>query len=454
MLITHAKLITMYSQEQFSDDSAVLIQEGIIREIGKTDFMQSRFPGENLMDAAGQYVMPGNICAHTHFYGAFARGMGIPGPAPADFPQILARLWWGLDCALTLEDVYYSAMVCIIDAIRHGTTTLVDHHASPNAIEGSLDQIAQAVLESGVRASLSYEVSDRGGAEKAQAGIRENVRFLKNINRRDDQRRHLTGLFGLHASLTLSEKTLEACRRETPDGTGFHIHVAEHPVDEYDSIFKSGLRVIERLEKHGILGPQSIAVHAVHVDAKEMEILAQTNTWVTHQPRSNMNNAVGLPRVEEMLRMGIKVCLGNDGFSNAMWEEWKTAYLAHKLWNQDPRRMPGDAIAQMAIYHNAEMIKHLFHGMDIGIIRPGAMADLIFVDYHPFTAFNPGNLPWHIIFGFNSSMITTTIVDGQVLMKNRQLLTLDEEKIAHDATRSSSKVWQRYQDIMNQEKSS
>jgi putative selenium metabolism protein SsnA len=360
-------------------------------------------------------------------------------------------LWWGLDKALTNEDVYYSAMVCILDAIRHGTTTLVDHHASPNAIEGSLDQIARAVLESGVRASLCYEVTDRDGAERAKAGIRENVRFLNSVKNSVGSGQRLSGIFGLHASLTLSEETLSDCRKAASDDIGFHIHVAEHSIDEYDSLSKSGLRVIDRLEKHGILGPNSIAVHAVHVDAKEMEILSQTKTWVTHQPRSNMNNAVGLPRVEEMLRMGIKVCLGNDGFSNDMWAEWKTAYLAHKLWNQDPRRMQGDIIAQMAVFNNADLARHLFKGLDVGVIRLEAAADLIFVDYHPYTEFTPGNLPWHIIFGFNPSMVTTTVVAGKVLMHDRKLLTIDEEKISAEAMRSSSKVWERYQAIMSQE---
>jgi cytosine/adenosine deaminase-related metal-dependent hydrolase len=228
--------------------------------------------------------------------------------------------------------------------------------------------------------------------------------------------------------------------------------VAEHSVDEYDSLAKSGVRVIDRLERHGILGPASIAVHAVNVDAREMDILAQTNTWVSHQPRSNMNNAVGLPRVQEMMRMGIKVCLGNDGFSNAMWDEWKAAYLAHKLWNMDPRSLPGDVLAQMAVYNNAELASQLFKGLDIGVIRPGAVADLIFVDYHPYTSFTPGNLPWHIVFGFSSCLVTTTIVDGQVLMSDRKLLTIDEKKISEEAMQSSSKVWERYQVIMSQEK--
>ena len=256
----------------------------------------------------------------------------------------------------------------------------------------------------------------------------------------------IAAYFGLHASLTLSEQTLDDCRALIPDDSGFHIHVAEHLVDQYDSIMKSGTRVVDRLHKHGILGPHTIVAHAVHVDAKEISLLAETGTWVLHQPRSNMNNAVGIGNVESMMRAGVKVGLGNDGFSNAMWDEWKTAYLVHKVWNKDPRRMTGYDIVDMAIYNNAKMVSELFGNKIIGKIEAGAQADLIFVDYHPFTPLTEGNLPWYMLFGFNESMITTTIVDGRILMKDRQLLTLDENMITAQALKLAPAVWERYLD--------
>jgi len=447
MLITHAKLITWGQPNQILPESAVLIQDGRIAEIGPTDALLERFPGEEQVDARGQYVLPGSICAHTHFYGAYSRGMAIPGSAPKDFPEILGKLWWPLDKALQAEDVYYSAMVCLIDAIKHGTTTLIDHHASPNAIAGSLDEIARAVEQAGLRAVLCYEVTDRDGPEKARAGIDENIRFIRQTRANQENTGWLAAMFGLHASLTLSDETLKSCRAavdRSGEPVGFHIHVAEHHVDEYDSLAKSGTRVVDRLHHFGILGPQSIVVHAVHVDAREIALLAETQTWVTHQPRSNMNNGVGLPAVESMLRAGVKVCLGNDGFSNAMWEEWKAAYLAHKLIHLDPRRLPANTIEQMAVYHNRELAQKLLGGAPLGVIAPGAAADLIFVDYQPYTPLTTGNLPWHIVFGFHESMVTTTIVGGKLLMRDRQLLCLDEEKIAAEAMRRAPGVWERY----------
>ena len=196
--------------------------------------------------------MPGMICAHTHFYGAFARGLAIPGAPPKDFVEILQKLWWPLDKSLTEADVRASAEVMLVDAIRHGATTLIDHHASPNAIDGSLDVIAEAVDVSGLRAVLCYEVTDRDGMGKSSAGIRENVRFIKRTRREKVAGGRVAATFGLHASLTLSEETLDDCREAAPDNTGFHIHVAESEADEYDSLAKSGRRVVDRLQERGI----------------------------------------------------------------------------------------------------------------------------------------------------------------------------------------------------------
>jgi putative selenium metabolism protein SsnA len=388
-------------------------------------------------------VAPGNICAHTHFYGAFARGMAAPGDPPKDFPEILERLWWKLDKALTPDDVHYSALVCLIDAVKHGTTTLIDHHASPNAIEGSLDVVAGAVEEAGLRACLCYEVTDRDGPERARAGIEENLRFIKS--RISNPSSQIAASFGLHASLTLSDATLEACRdaNDSPNH-GFHIHAAESEADQYDSLKKSGLRVIDRLRKFGVLGPRSIVAHAVHIDQRETESLRETGTWVTHQPRSNMNNAVGAADVEGLLRTGVKVCLGNDGFSNSMWDEWKAAYLYHKAARRDPRRMSGATVAEMAVTNNAALAGMFFPQAPIGELTPGAFADIIFIDYHPTTPMTAGNLPWHILFGFENSMVTTTICAGKVLMKDRRLLFLDEAEITARSRELANSLWTRF----------
>ncbi len=441
-LIGHARIATLGREPRLLEDGALLIEEGRIAALGPTAEISTRHPGVEWWDADGQLLLPASICAHTHFYGAFARGMAIPGEAPRNFPQILERLWWRLDKALTPEDVRYSALVCLLDAVRHGTTTLVDHHASPNAIEGSLDVIAEAVRQAGVRAALCYEVTDRDGPERARAGIAENVRFARALA--EHPHPLLAASFGLHASLTLSDETLAECVSAAgPLGLGFHVHVAEDRADQEDALRRSGKRVVHRFHEAGILGPRTLACHCVHLDESEIRVLAETGTWVTHQPRSNMNNAVGVAPVEAMLRAGVRVGLGNDGFSNQMLAEMKAAYLVHKLAQGDPRAMPGDLVMRLAYDHNAELVRIFWPDLILGKIRPGASADFVLLDYHPTTPLTAGNLPWHLLFGVEASAITATVCAGRVLMRDRRLLTLDEEEITARSRELAAQLWRR-----------
>ena len=249
--------------------------------------------------------------------------------------------------------------------------------------------------------------------------------------------------FGLHAAITCSDETLEAsvAAAEGLD-TGFHIHVAEGIADQDDSLRKYNVRVVERLNRFGILGPQSIAVHCVHLDEYEKDILRETGTLVTHQPRSNMNNAVGLPDVAGMLARGIPVALGNDGFSNCMFDEMKTAYLAHKHNTHNPQAMPGDVVLRMAYPNNANLAKRFFP-KPVGELAPGAFADVMLLDYAPPTPLSAGNLPWHILFGVDGAHVTHTIASGKVLMADKQLTTLDEAAIMAKARELAVNVWKR-----------
>lgn len=443
MLITNGTVITFAPTGEVLPDGAVYFEDDTIVEVGPAAELEANYPNADRLDAGGKLIMPGMICAHTHFYGAFARGMAIPGESPENFMQILERLWWKIDRALNLEASKYSALVSLVDAVRHGTTTLIDHHASPSHIEGSLDALAEAATESGLRVGLCYEVTDRNGEAGARAGIAENVRFIERLRAKPDPK--LGASFGLHAAFTVSDETLAACV-EAAQGleTGFHIHVAEDKADEVDSLQKYGVRVAERLKNQGILGPKTLVAHAIHVDAEEMAIFKQTGTKISHQPRSNMNNAVGVAEVEQMLNQGITVGLGNDGFTNNMFTEIHTAYLLHRISKGDPRVMPGDRLIEMAFKNNAT-IADLFFTKPVGTLAPGAFADIILLDYVPFTPLTEGNYPWHIIFGMDGSRVTHTIAGGQLLMADRQLLTLDEVDIAQKAMKLAEDVWQKVQ---------
>ncbi len=449
MLITHGRIATFGKNPQVIDDGAIYVEGDQIVAIGPTPDLLARYSDADKLDAKGQLVLPGSICGHTHFYGAFARGMAIPGAPAKNFLEILEKLWWRLDRALDEDSIRLSALVCLIDAIRNGTTTLIDHHASPNMIDGSLDICADAIVQSGLRVCECYEVTDRNGPEGAKAGIAENVRFAKSLVTRHSS--SLAASFGLHASFTVGLETLDRCVAEAHAlGLGFHVHVAEDAADEVHAERTYGVRVGEHLRAANVLGEKTLSAHCVHVNDAEIALLAKTKTKVSHQPRSNMNNAVGAARVQAMLDAGVTVGLGNDGMSNNMYSEMKAAYFVHKAAMHDPRAMSGDTVTRLAYENNAQ-IASLFWPKPVGELTPGAYADIVFLDYFPYTPLSAGNLPWQIIFGVDGSHVTTTIVGGKVLMRDRVLLTLDEERIAAEARVIAPKVWQRFEEITAQE---
>jgi len=440
MLITHGTLVTLADTNEIIQDGALLVIGNQIAAMGHSADLEAAYPEEGRLDAGSQWVLPGNICAHTHFYGAFARGMPLRGAPPTNFLQVLERLWWRLDKALRPDDIRYSVLVCLLDAIRHGTTTLIDHHASPNAVAGSLDIIADAAREAGLRTCLCYEVSDRDGPRVAEAGLAENARFIARARQRGDL---VAGTFGLHASLTLSDATLErAVGLARSLDAGFHLHVAEAEADVRDALRRSGMRVVERLAQAGILGPRTIAAHCVHLASEEIELLHDTGTHVVHNPRSNMNNAIGTADAEAMLDQGIEVGLGNDGFSNNMFSEMKAAYLVHKLAKRDPQAMSAAQVLRMAVHHNRHLARSFF-SRPIGQLAVGAYADIMFLDYAPPTPVTADNWPWHVILGIDGANVTTTIVDGQILMRNRVLTVLDEEAICARARELAAGLWER-----------
>jgi putative selenium metabolism protein SsnA len=452
ILIGNGTVVTLGTQNQLIEKGAVLVRNGRIAAIDSGTILHQQHPEAEYVDANGGLIMPGFLCTHTHFYGAFARGIAIPGEPPRNFPEILERLWWRLDKLLTLEDTRASTEVFMVDAIRNGTTCVVDHHASPNAIEGSLDVIADAVEHAGIRACLAYEVSDRNGQHTIEESIRENERFIRSLRaerRRQAEAGMIAASYGLHASFTLSTATLERCAASGADlGVGFHIHIAEDVSDENDSVTRYHRRVVERLEADGILGPRSIAAHCVHVNSSEIGLLADTRTNGVHNPRSNMNNAVGRAPVEEMVLAGVNVGLGNDGFSMNMMQEIKAAYLLHKLALEDPQVMPGDLVLNLAFQHNASIMEAVFGPYcndfpRVGELSVGAAADLVLLDYLPPTPLSSGNFPWHLIFGIDGHHVNSTMAAGRWLMRNRQLLTVDEAHVHARAKELSQALWNR-----------
>ena len=404
--------------------------------VGEAAQLKKQYPAAESVDCRGQVVLPGFICSHHHFYSTMARGMAIPGEPASNFVEVLERLWWKLDTALCDEDILLSAQIPLIECIRNGTTTVIDHHASPSQREGSLDLIEQAVRQAGIRASLCYEVSDRN---VKRGGVEENRRFIKKVGKGDGQ---IAAMMGLHASFTVSDDTLAECVGIARDASvGCHVHVAEDAADRDDSVRKYGVPTVQRLHKLGASGPQSLFIHCVHIDDAEMDTIAATGTAVVHNPESNMNNAVGVTPLFDLLRRGVLVGLGTDGMGSDMLAQMRCGYLLHRLANHDPRvafmEMP-----QLLLQNNAEIAERQF-GIRLGELAPGRPADMAIIDYEPPTPLTENNFLGHLIFGLVDATVDTTVCRGQILMRNKRLLTMDEERLAARSRELAPEVWKR-----------
>jgi putative selenium metabolism protein SsnA len=433
-------VVTLGKNNRLIWNGSVITDGENIVAIGNAAELKKNYPEAEAVDCAGKVVLPGFICTHHHFYSTMARGMAIPGEPASNFVEILERLWWKVDRAIDGEDITLSAQIPLIECIRNGTTTIIDHHASPSMRDGSLDLIEAAVREAGLRASLCYEVSDRnvkGG------GIAENERFIKKVGKGDGQ---IAAMMGLHASFTCSDETIETCVGIAKDaGVGCHIHVAEDAADRQDSLDKYGIPTVERLHKLGVSGEKSIFVHCVHVDESEMDTIAATKTAVVHNPESNMNNAVGVTKVLKMLEKGILVGLGTDGMNSDMLTQMRTAYLLHRLDNRDPRVAFMEA-PQLLLGNNADIIERQF-GIRVGELAEGRPADMAILDYYPPTPLDENNFLGHLIFGLTDSTVDTTVCRGQILMKNKKILTIDEERIAARSRELAPLAWKRLQEL-------
>lgn len=437
LLIGHGYLISHDESLPFLEDGCVAIEDDRIVEVGPTSKLKSKYESAAFIDAHNGLIMPGLINTHNHIYSAFARGAVLGGPTPKNFSDILTHTWWKLDKLLTLKDTKYSAYWTYLDCIKNGVTTVFDHHASYGAITDSLFTISDVARELGLRTCLCYEVSDREGEAHMRLAVQENVDFIKAAKHTDDQK----GMMGLHASFTLSDETLDYCQSQLPSGTGYHIHVAEGMDDVYDSLKKYGKRVLHRLYDQNILGNQTIAGHCIHIGPDEMDLLKQTDTMVVHNPESNMGNAVGAPPVLELFKRQILMGLGTDGYTNDLFESLKVANLLQKHHTCNPS-VAWDEIPTMLFSGNAQMATRIFN-KPIGILKKGAVADLIIADYIPQTPLTKTNYKSHLLFGLNGRCVTTTIAKGQILMKDRQILVADEAELMSRSRQLAQNLWNR-----------
>lgn len=387
--------------------------------------------GDQLVELRGKVVMAGLVCAHHHLYSALARGMPPPAEPLKSFEQVLERLWWRLDQALDLDLVQVSASVGAMDALCSGTTTVFDHHASPRAISGSLARVAQGVNDVGLRAVLSYEVTDRHGPEGREAGLEENLSHAKRARGR------FRGMIGAHASFTLSREALQGLGRALEaTGAGLHIHLAEDPLDQRLSFERYGELPVARLLELGLLSPRSLVAHAVHLSWPELSQVISTGAWLVHNPSSNMNNQVGYAPAG---KFGARASLGTDGMGADLFSEAKLAYFRARESGQ-----PIDLLRYLA---NGQRIASEAFGAPLGPLREGALADLIVLDYRPPTPLSAENLASHFLHGLAARQVEAVMIDGLWRMWARRPLAVNPEAVAERGREAALALWSRMAEI-------
>ena len=439
-LIGNGRLFTRDEKNSFFENGAVVWEDNTIVEVGDFETLKKKYADAEFIDAKGGVIHPAFINTHEHIYSALARGLSIKGYAPNGFLEILDGLWWTIDRNLDNDLTKLSAEATYLECIKNGVTTIFDHHASFGEISGSLFAIEEAARDFGVRSVLCYEVSDRDGKEKAHAAIKENVDFAKHaLSLKDD---FIKGMMGMHASFTISDETMELCRKEKPKEIGYRIHVAEDILDLHRCLKEHGKRIVDRLYDWDVLGEKTLLAHCIYVNPHEMDLIRDTNTMVVHNPESNMGNACGCPPTMEIVHKGILTGLGTDGYTHDMIESWKVANILHKHHLVDPGAAWAE-VPEMLFQGNARIANRYFE-KKLGVLEKGAAADIIITDYIPPTPMNAGNLNGHMLFGMNGRSVVTTVGNGKVLMKNRELQGIDEErclaKIREGAARLEKKI--------------
>jgi putative selenium metabolism protein SsnA len=379
-------------------------------------------PGDETVDCAGAVLMPGLVNGHTHLYSALAAGMPAPPRAPRNFHEILQFIWWRLDRAHTLESVEMSGLVGALAAVRCGTTTLIDHHASPNAIDGSLSVLENGIATAGCRGVLCYEVTDRNRSDEAKVGLAENQRYSRECQKRADG--CFAGMVGAHASFTMEEDSLRGCFELARQlDVGIHIHTAEDPVDERITRERFGCGLLERFKRVGLLDvPGTIFGHGTHLSDADIDAVNEyASISLAHNPNSNMNNGVGYTPVAKYARLPQ---LGTDGIGADMWREARTAeFKSHDSGLAVPFGASMKMLAQSARRASQCL------GLKLGVVEVGAAGDLVLTNYRPATPLIAENLAGHFLFAMGPEFVRDVMIGGWWVMRKGHVVTCDEQAI-------------------------
>lgn len=435
LLVKGGTLVTMDPKRRVIQDAAVAVEDGEITAVGRSGDVSRAFGPDEVIDAKGCIVMPGLICSHTHLYGVALRGSALGVKAPSDFLQILQRIWWPVDEALTNEDAYATTLAAGVESLANGTTCYADTYSAPNGIEGSLDQIARASNEVGIRGLISFEATERRSESEGRRGLQEDLRFIA----RKDKGRSM-GMISLHASFTVSDELIargvEASRKHDVPLT---IHVSEGPNDGYHNMERYGKRSVERLGDAGLLSRRAVLAHCVHLDEREIGLVAKSSASIAHNPMSNMLNAVGVSPLLEMLDHGVNVGLGNDGYIFDMFENMRAAFLLQRVARRNPNRPSPQEVLEMCTVNAAKA-----YGLkSLGSIEAGKKGDVIVVrpsfTATPFT----GSVYGYIVNGLRGSDVRDVVVGGEVAVRNKEVTTIDVRRSEARVMKTMERLWKR-----------
>lgn len=406
------------------EDAAIEIKEGKILNIEKSADLQKK--DLHTIDLDGRLVLPGLLNPHHHLYSALATGLAPAGPTDS-FAAILDNLWWRLDRSLDDESIYYSAVSGLMQSLRYGVTTVIDHHASMHCIKGSLDIIGRAFRELGMKGLLCYEVSDREGEQALDTQIDENINFWMK-HRKDPK---IRGLFGMHANFTLSEKSMRRIAEARPDKMPVHIHCGEAASDLNFCREKGYAGPVDRLQAFGLLSRHSLLAHCIHLSDRDYDILYEMQPVVVSNPESNANNNVGVMDTGKIRRY----VLGTDGMTGNILGTFRSHFLLRNGELQNP--------SDMLFAYPAEIMANYFP--DWGKLKAGAPADLAVTNYHPLTPVNMENLFFHLIFGVQGKEMYMTIADGEILFSNNTVHPVKERTMNSAIKKTVKKLHERFQ---------
>ncbi|PIE36206.1 chlorohydrolase [candidate division KSB3 bacterium] len=435
MKILQNVLLVQFQPAIVQDNMDIVIEGNTIVNVGQD--LVSAYPDAEVTDLRGSMVTPGIVCSHNHFYSGLARGIMAAIKPSHDFVSILQNLWWRLDRALDEESLHASGMVCVLEAIKAGTTTVIDHHASPGFITGSLQVLKACYEQAGLRGILCYETTDRNGKVGMKEGVEENIAFAKSVDKTkvEGQRYLVEAAIGGHAPFTLDDEAFARLADAVKTtGRGFHVHVAE---DRYDVSAAHHLYekdIMWRLEEAGLLNEKALLAHCVHLNESDIEIVNAHDAFVLHNARSNMNNSVGYA---EKLSSFKNVALGTDGIGSNMFEEMKMAYFKHK--DAGGPYWPGDFLGFL---HNGNVILERYFGHKFGRIEKGYQADFTIYDYDVPTPLAVENIAGHFVFGMSSRDVKSVMVDGEFVYENRQF-PFDVTPIYEKARHEAKSLWER-----------